>query len=200
MPIMIDTSSAQHATVDGTARNVTDSMAATQIYEVSGTTNMYVRQGTSKKITCATQADMASGDTVAIADGRDTAVVYEFRKAGSVTPGNILVDISAAVTAANVAAALVAAIQANQPALTTTDNTDGTLRVLAPSRIMAVTENVAHASFTVADDVVPPSAADGSTLVLIGQTKHVHGARGAQLGVLQVSAAGVATLTRVAER
>ena len=198
--MMIDTSSAQFATVDGTARNVSDTMDSSQIYELTVNTNTYIKQGTGKLVTCATQANMTDGDTLTITD-KGVAVVYEFDKAGDgVVAGRVQVNISTDTTAATVAARLATAIAANQAALQVTDPADGTLIIVAPSRIMTIEENVSHASFTVGLNAITPSAADGSTMIASGTTKLLHGGRGPQLGVLQVTAAGVSTLTRVGAR
>jgi hypothetical protein len=81
-------------------------------------------------VTCTTKANYADTDFMTIGDGLSVAKVYEFDTAGDgVTAGRVQVDISGATTAAEVAAILRTAILANQPALSVTDNADGTLTV-----------------------------------------------------------------------
>lgn len=89
-----------------------------------------------------------------IGDGLSVAKVYEFDTAGDgVTAGRVLVDISGATTAAEVAAILRTAILANQPALSVTDNADGTLTIThrwpGTGGNVTMTETVTHAGHTV---------------------------------------------------
>ena len=106
-------------------------------------------------ITCATVANLADSDYMTIGDGINPPVLYEFDVAGDgVTAGRVQVNVSADTTAAQVAARLRTAILANQPALSVTDNADGTLTVTSDiagaHANITITENVTHASFTVA--------------------------------------------------
>jgi hypothetical protein len=79
-------------------------------------------------ITCTTKANYLDGETHTIGDGMSVAKVYEFDVTpNGVTAGRVAVDISGATTAAQVATILVAAIVANQPSITPTDNGDGTI-------------------------------------------------------------------------
>lgn len=195
--LTLDTSSAQFTTVDGTSREITTTMLAQETYAVTTTTNALLKQGTAKRVTVVAQADMTDGDTLTISiNGKD--VVYEFDKTGNgVATGNVAVDISAASTAADVAAALVAEIDVAQTVLEVTDNADGTIDIVAPSLQMVITENVAHASFAVAARAITASAADGNTIVAAGQTVCLRGRHGAQVAIVQVSAGGSATASRV---
>ncbi len=106
-------------------------------------------------ITCATKANLVDTDYMTIGDGINVAKVYEFDTAGNgVTTGRVQVNVSTDTTAAQVAARLRTAILANQPALSVTDNADGTLTVThnwpGTGGNVTMTENVTHASFTVA--------------------------------------------------
>jgi len=107
-------------------------------------------------ITCATNANMDDNDTVTIGDGLTPAKIYEYDKsADGVTGGSVNWAVAGgAGTAADVAATLKTAIEANQPALTVTDNLDGTLTIAhkwpGTGGNVTITEAVTHASFTVA--------------------------------------------------
>lgn len=79
-------------------------------------------------ITCVAKANLVDGETITIGDGFRPPVVYELDVAGDGVAGDsVQVDVSGATTAAEVAAIMKTAIEANQPLLTVTDNTDGTL-------------------------------------------------------------------------
>lgn len=106
-------------------------------------------------ITCATFANLDDNDTVTIGDGLTPAKVYEFDTAGDGASGsNIAVDVSGDTTAAEVAATLRTAILANQPAFDVLDNGDGSLTLThkwpGAGGNVTITEDVTHASFTVA--------------------------------------------------
>lgn len=106
------------------------------------------------KITCVAKASLVDTDYITIGDGVTPAKLYEFDTAGDgVTAGRIQVDISTDTTAAQVAARLKTAIEANQPLFTVTDNADGTLTIThkIPGVVgnSTITENVANAGFLV---------------------------------------------------
>lgn len=110
--------------------------------------------GATGLITCATDANMADSDYITIGDGINPPVLYEYDKgADGVTAGRVNWAKGAS-TAADVAATLKTAINANQPLLTVTDNLDGTLTLAnklgGTFGNVTITENVAHATFTVA--------------------------------------------------
>ncbi len=105
-------------------------------------------------ITCATNANMADTDFITIGDGMNPAVLYEYDKsANGVTAGRVN-WAAGATSAADVAATLKTAIDANQPGITVTDNLDGTLTLTHKwpglGGNVTITEAVTHASFTVA--------------------------------------------------
>lgn len=192
----IDTSTSQYSAVDSTVRTLASGLDANGEYLLTTTTNALVKQGTAWLITATTFANMANGDTVTITD-QGVSVVYEFRKTGSVTAGNILVDIAGLTTAAQVATALYAAIVINQSAITATDNT-GSITLQVTTRTgLVVAENVVNAAFTVALTAPVASAASGSVIVAAGQTIMLLGRRGGQVGITRVSADGAATLVKV---
>ena len=105
-------------------------------------------------ITCATNANMDDNDTVTINDGF-RIVVYEYDKAGDgVSAGTVAWAVAGgAGGAADAAATLKTAIEANQPGIAVTDNADGTLTLTAnwpgAAANKTITESVTHASFTV---------------------------------------------------
>ncbi len=168
------------------------------VYRVVCTTNAWIRQGTSKLVTCATQANTVDTDFITITVA-GVPVVYEFDKAGNgVTAGRVQVNISADTTAATVAARLRTAILANQTALTVTDPTNGTLIIDLPgSRSLTVTESVAHASFTVGTGVMQATAGAGSMLLIANIPVDLQGQLGGQLGVIRATADGSSVTTRM---
>ena len=104
-------------------------------------------------ITCVATASIADTDYLTIGDGLSAPKLYELDKAGDgVTVGRIQVDVSGDTTAAEVAARLKTAIEANQPALSVTRDT-GVLTIThkIPGVVgnVTITENVANAGFTV---------------------------------------------------
>ncbi len=105
-------------------------------------------------ITCVTNANMADSDYITIGDGIGRAVLYEYDKsADGVTSGRVTWAAGSS-SAADVAATLKTAINANQPSLVVTDNTDGTLTIthgwFGSQGNVTITENVANAGFLVA--------------------------------------------------
>jgi hypothetical protein len=105
-------------------------------------------------ITCTTKANYADTDYMTIGDGIGVAKVYEFDTAGDgVTAGRVQVNISASVSAADVAAVLRTAILANQPALGVVDAGSGVLTIThnwaGSGGNITITENVVNAGHTV---------------------------------------------------
>ncbi len=105
-------------------------------------------------ITCVAKASMADTDYMTIGDGIQVAKLYEFDTAGDgVTAGRVQVNISASVTAADVAAVLKTAIEANNPAIAVTDAGSGVLnlahKIAGTLGNVTITENVANAGFLV---------------------------------------------------
>lgn len=130
---------------------VTGYTASTGVLTISAYQSEQAASGT---ITCVTKANFADSDYMTIDDGCQTAVVYEFDTAGDgVTAGRVQVNISGDTTAADCAATLATAIGANQPAITVTDNGDGTLSLAhnfpGTAGNKTITENVANAGFLV---------------------------------------------------
>lgn len=105
-------------------------------------------------ITCVAKASLIDTETLVIGDGINAPVTFEFDVAGDgVTAGNIQVDVSGDTTAADVAATLAPLITANVPALTVTDNMDGTITLTSKLQgtvgNVTITETVADAGFLV---------------------------------------------------
>lgn len=106
-------------------------------------------------ITCVAKANLVDGETVTIGDGTNTKV-FEFDVNGTgVTAGRVQVNVSAASTAADVAALLHAAINGVTTGLlvTSVDNLDGTLDLVADvagaAGNVSITDTVANAGFSV---------------------------------------------------
>jgi hypothetical protein len=107
-------------------------------------------------ITCTTKANYANtpdSDYMTIGDGIVPPVRYEFDVAGDGDADGVVVNISGATTAADVAAILRTAILANQPSLGVVDNADGTLTVThqwpGAGGNVTMTENVTNGGHTV---------------------------------------------------
>lgn len=97
-------------------------------FDTSGNGASLQSEGTraSGTILCDTDANGGDGDTLTISDGINAPVVYEYDKSSNgVTAGRV--QQAAGTTAASNATALKALIEANQPALTVTDDLAGTL-------------------------------------------------------------------------
>ncbi len=91
---------------------------------------------------------LSDGETFDVSDGTTTET-YEFDTGGGVSPGNIAVDISTAVTAEDVSAALVAALTGDFTV--ETDLYDETKIYLVPAsgNSLALTDSVSEPTFTV---------------------------------------------------
>ncbi len=190
------TSTSDYTTVTATVAGVGGSMTTNEAYLFASSTNCFIKQGSCKLVTFVSKANHADTDYFTITLS-GTAVIYEMDTAGNgVTSGRVQVNISTDTTAANVAARARTAILANQPTLEVTDNTDGTLTICAPNKVMTITENVANAGFLVANAAVTASAADGSMYVPANYTVVVDGGLGPQLGVIRDTADGKASLVR----
>jgi hypothetical protein len=196
--IFLVSSASVAATVGATTVAAHTALAAAGDYQFASTTNCWIRQGTSKLVTCATKANMVDGETLVIVAGTSTKT-YEFDVNGTgVTAGNVQVNISGATTAASVAVILRTAILANQTALTVTDPTNGTLIVDLPdSTSLTITDTVAHASFTIGTGIMQATAGTGSTFVPANYPVLLKGVLGGQLGVIQNAAGGTSSTTRV---
>jgi hypothetical protein len=184
------------ASVTATAAAFSSSMAARDIWLFMSTTNCWIKQANpSGTITCVAKASMADTDIMTINDGT-TTVTYEFDTAGNgVTGGRVQVNISGATTAAQVAAILKTAINANQSYITVTDNLDGTLSLSATTKSIIMTETVANVGFLVSYGPIA-SAATGSMFVPAGVVMPISGYAGSNLSVIRDAADGSASLTR----
>jgi hypothetical protein len=106
-------------------------------------------------VTCVAKASLVDTDYITIGDGVNPAVIYEFDVAGdgASVATRVAVDVSGATTAADVAALLKTAIEANQPLLTVVDAGSGVLNLthdlLGTLGNVTITENVADAGFLV---------------------------------------------------
>lgn len=190
------TSTSDSSTVTASLTALGGALAQKQTYLYTASTNSWIRQGTAKLVTCVTKALLVDGEFLTVALSSSTKV-YEFDVTGNgVTMGRVQVNISTDSTAAQVATRLRTALLANQASLEVTDNSDGTLTVVAPDAVMAVTENVANAGFTVGAATMTAAAADGSMFVPAGFSVTLNGDQGPQLGCLRDTADGKASLTR----
>lgn len=185
------------ASVTAIKADAATALVVGQKYVVASSTNCWIRQGTSKTITCVAQASILDTDFMAITVDGATST-YEFDKAGNgVTTGRVQVNISADTTAITVAARLRTAILATQTQLEVTDNGDGTLTVVAPDRAMTITETVVNAGFTITAGLMSAAAAAGSTYLPANTLMYIDGAAGPQLGTLRDTLDGKASVTRV---
>lgn len=105
-------------------------------------------------ITCVAKASFDDNDTVTIGDGVNAPKIYEFDFAGDgVTAGSVQVNISGATTAADCAAILKTAIEANQPLFTVVNAGAGLLnlthKLYGTVGNVTITENVTDAGFLV---------------------------------------------------
>lgn len=169
-------------------------------YQFAATTACWIRQGTSKLVTCVAKASMADTDYMTIT-AKGTAVVFGFDTAGDgVAAGQSLVDISADTTAATVATRLAAAINANATLLAlgviATAIAATVMVDLPESTALTVTENVANAGFTIGTGIMQATAGTGSMLVGVGTVVDIEGANGPQLGVIQDAAGGKSSTAR----
>ncbi len=197
MTLVPVTTTSDSSTVTATAAGLGGSMATGQLWMFVSSTNCWIKQGTTQLVTCATNANMTDGDYITIAVENGSTKTYEYDKsANGVVSGRVSWAAGAA-TAADVAATLATAIAGAQPELTVTDNTDGTLTITLLGKVVTITENVAHASFTVAAAAVPATAADGSMFVPALVTVVLDGNLGPQVGVIRDTADGKASLTRL---
>lgn len=198
MSILIAAPGSSDFTAVGVAAAALGSSMATGIVSMFvSSTNCWIKQGTTKLVTCVAKANLAEGDYVTIAIDDGLTVAYEFDLApNGVVAGRVVVDVSADTTAAEVAARLRTAILANQATLTVTDNVDGTLTITAPNKIMTITETVVNAGFLVANAIVPAAAAAGSMYVPANVIITLDGKQGAQLGVIRATVDGSASLTK----
>ena len=121
-------------------------------------------------ITCPTFANLADADYIEIGDGMSLAgrVRYEFdRSNDGVAAGSVDVGSHTATTAAQVAATLKTAIEANQIALVVVDNANGTLTVThrMPGAVLNHIESINDASGTIARTAgSAPSDIDGNAV------------------------------------
>lgn len=102
-------------------------------------------------ITAPAAANFIDGETVTLDDGVNTATVFEFRATGAVVPGNILVDLSAAVTAEDVRDEIVSAVNSVGATL---------LITAAPNATPAQTDLVADNYGTLANNAIVDTVAD----------------------------------------
>lgn len=190
------TNSSSTSTVTAAAANLTG-MAAGLMYYFVSSTNCYIKQGTTKLVTCVTNANMADGDKLTIAVDGQTTVVYEYDKSANGVASGSTSWAAGAGTAAQTAATLATAIAGAQPSLLVTDNADGTLTITAKDKHATITEQVANAGFLVATAVTPAAAVAGSMFVPAAVLVPIDGNNGPQLGVIRSTVDGNASLTRV---
>ena len=191
-----DCTTAIKVDVTATAIGFAATMAGRDIWMFMSTTNCWIKQASpSGTINCIAQASMADTDYITINDGT-TSVLYEFDTAGDgVTGGRVQVDISGATSAADVAAVLKTAIEANQSYITVTDAGSGVLTLASTSKNITITENVTDAGFTVSYGPIA-SAASGSMFVPANVVMPISGYAGSNISVIRDTADGKATLVK----
>jgi hypothetical protein len=105
-------------------------------------------------IQCVSFAEIVDGETFTINDGVNGATVFEFDVVGlGVTPGNVQVDITGAVSAADVAAIVKIAIDGEGLDLAVVDAGTGLLNLTLSATgqtLVAITETVSDVDFVVA--------------------------------------------------
>lgn len=197
--IFLVTSTTTTATVSGTAAAAASALDPVGDYQFVSTTACWIRQGTSKTITCIAKASLVDNTDFITITVNGAAVSYAFDVDGLGVPaGFVQVNVSADTTAATVAARLRTAILANQTTLTVTDMGSGVLTVDLPdSQSLAVTETVANAGFTIGTGIMQATAGAGSAFIPASFPVLLKGAQGAQLGVIQAAAGGTSSNTRV---
>lgn len=191
-------STALKVSVTATRAEFAASMSASSYWMFTSSTNCWIKQANpTGTITCVAKASMADTDFMTINDGINAAVLYEFDTVGDgATGGRVRVNISAATTAASVAALLKTAINANQSYITVVDNLDGTLSLSSTTRNITLTENVANAGFLVSY-TPQATAAALSMYVPANYAIILDGGFGSNLSVLRDTADGSATLVKL---
>lgn len=182
--------------VTATAAAFSATMAVRDIWVFVSSTNCWIKQASpTGTITCLAKASLADTDFMAINDGT-TTVTYEFDTAGDgVTGGRVQVNVSTDTTAAQVAARLKTAINANQSYITVVDNLNGTLSLSSTSKSIILTETVANAGFLVVYGPIA-SAASGSMFVPANVLLPISGYAGSNVSVIRDTADGKSSLTR----
>ena len=105
-------------------------------------------------ITCTAKTNYVDGEIMTIGDGIQAPKVYEFDVPNDgVTAGRVQLNISGATTAADVAAIVKTAIEANQPSLSVANAGSGVLnlthKIAGTFANITITEGVTHAGHTV---------------------------------------------------
>lgn len=198
MIVSPDCTTARKVSVTATQAGFASTMVAKEFWLFVSSTNCWIKQANpSGTITCVAKASLADTDFMTIDDGINAAVLYEFDTVGNGgTGGRVIVNVSGATTAADVAALLKTAIEANQPYITVTNAGGGVLNLASTSRNITLTETVANVGFTV---VYGPqaSAAAGSMYVPANAQIVLDPRVGSNLSVIRDAADGNASLTRV---
>lgn len=198
MIISPDITTALRATVTATRAEFAASMAANEYWMFVSSSNCWIKQANpTGTITCVAKASLIDTDFMTINDGINAAVLYEFDTAGNgVTGGRVQVNVSTDTTAAQVAARLKTAIEANQTYLTVTDAGTGVLTLTSTSRNITLTETVANGGFLVS--YTPQATAAALSMYVPANTVILlDGSMGSNLSVLRDTADGSASLTRV---
>lgn len=184
--------------VTATRAEFAATMAAQQYWMFVSSTNCWIKQANpTGTITCVAKASLLDTDFMTINDGINAAVLYEFDTVGNGgTGGRVIVNVSGATTAADVAVLLKAAIEANQTYLTVTHNGAGVLTLTATSRNITLTETVTDAGFLVA--YTPQATAAALSMYVPANTQIIiDGSLGSNLSVLRDTADGSASLTKM---
>jgi phage tail sheath gpL-like len=193
-----DISSSLKVAVTATRAEFASTMGVHEYWVFTSSTNCWIKQANpTGTITCVAKASLADTDYMTINDGINAAVLYEFDTVGDGgTGGRVIVNVSAATTAADVAVLLKAAIEANQTYLTVTHNGSGVLTLTATSRNITLTENVTNAGFLVS--YTPQATAAALSMYVPANAQVIlDGRLGSNLSVLRDAADGSATLTKM---
>lgn len=193
------TNTSDSAAVGASAAAIGGLLDSRLYYRFMTSANCWIRQGTSRLLTCVAKANLVDGETVTIANSRST-VVYEFDVTGNgVATGNVQVDVSTDTTNAQVATRLRTAILASQSYLEVTDNANGTLTVVAPDLVMTITDTVANGTFANAAATMTVSAADKSVFIPANAPDVIlYGHNGPNVAIIQDGAStGTASLTQI---
>jgi hypothetical protein len=169
------------------------------IYRYCCSVDSWIKQANpTATVTVGAKVAFTDGDLLAITLG-PTTVTYEFDVANDgVAPGNVLVDIHAATTAASVAAKLVAAIIANQSGLNVTDNHDGTILLSPVNKTLAWSFTVTVAASEVAVTQTPVATAGAQSYFCPAKkVVYLDGSYGTHLSVLRDSSSGKASLNPI---
>lgn len=194
LPMYPNTATAVARAVGSASAQASITMTANKLYLFTSSTACYIKQGSAYLLTLTTKAGHGAADTFSITLNGKTKTFELDKAADGVADGNIAADISGATTAAEVAAIVAPIIAAAFPLLTVTDNTDGTIGIVANGGRMTMSESGAA---TVAAADLVAAAASGSMFVPANMPTLLHGMLGPKIAVIRSAADGTATIAEV---